>query len=355
MAREFGDLASPGDVKESAIQARRVRLHNYYKILNEVASGKEQPTRTYTAGAALTKMAGNIKNQQEDAEVEATTQVTTPAPTEMLPPPVEEEPPPLSDKSLLDKPTEEVQQELTGVIEPPDDGGFKWYPEALALAEQKNLDLTKAPAILSSIIQARSGGDENYIYGDASGLFAMGYNEKKYVERQLKQYGWLPEEVVWSNEDYDAWRNDEELTGEGITQGAENQLLFYAPIIYSFVVRGMEAGYTGRDLAEYVGQESELPGARQMADGHYAKSYDVVTSIAQQTVNEVYPDGVPDQVRVKAGIVSPEDIKRAGMRTATGEDYAEWEEEYDVTYREVTTTEGKAFEAGKPKEWYRPY
>ena len=316
MAREFGDLASPGDVKESAIQARRVRLHNYYKILNEVASGKEQPTRTYTAGAALTKMAGNIKNQQEDAEVEATTQVTTPAPTEMLPPPVEEEPPPLSDKSLLDKPTEEVQQELTGVIEPPDDGGFKWYPEALALAEQKNLDLTKAPAILSSIIQARSGGDENYIYGDASGLFAMGYNEKKYVERQLKQYGWLPEEVVWSNEDYDAWRNDEELTGEGITQGAENQLLFYAPIIYSFVV---------------------------------------VTSIAQQTVNEVYPDGVPDQVRVKAGIVSPEDIKRAGMRTATGEDYAEWEEEYDVTYREVTTTEGKAFEAGKPKEWYRPY
>ena len=61
MSKQFEDLSSPGDVKESAIQARRVRLHNYYKILNDVASGKEQPTRTYTAGAALTKMAGNIK------------------------------------------------------------------------------------------------------------------------------------------------------------------------------------------------------------------------------------------------------------------------------------------------------
>ena len=355
MSKQFEDLSSPGDVKESAIQARRVRLHNYYKILNDVASGKEQPTRTYTAGAALTKMAGNIKEQQEDAEVEATTQVATPRPTEMLPPPVEEEPPPLADKSLLDRPAAEIQQELSDVIEPSDTGGFKWYPEALALAEQKDLDLTKAPAILSSIIQARSGGDENYRYGDASGLFAMGYNEKKYVEQQLKQYGWLPEEITWSAEDYDAWRHDPELTAEGITQGAENQLLFYSPIIYSFVIRGMEAGYTGRDLAEYVGQESELPGARQMADGEYAKAYDTITSIAQQAINEVYPDGVPESVRVKAGIVSPEDIERAGMRTATGDDYAEWEEEYDVTYREVTTTEGKAFEAGKPKEWYDKY
>lgn len=332
------------DVIDHALKKQRITSAPGTDVLKEVGP-TERPIQVAGQGNLTELVIGHREQVEEERRDSVVTKVTEPdlAPIPR-PPEIEEEPPPLSDKSLLDKTQEEIQEEMQTVEEPVDDGAFAWYPKIHASVDKGQADEI-SPAVITAIVQARSGGNEEYIYGDAYGLFGMGASERAYVQQVLRETGELEPDEVMSAKEYNDWRAE-----------PENQINFYVPMIHGFVLRGVEAGIKGRDLAEMVGKQVELPGSRVLPDGSYAKGYDTVTAIAQQKVNEEFPDGVPEKVRVEAGILSQDALREAGLKAPTRQ-LGLFEGEYadDVTPRMVTTAEGKPFEAGRQREWWETY
>ena len=337
------DKTEPTEAQLTAIKKRALApspgLRGFFTLLNNVVS--DSPRRRVgvsgevTTPNSFTRMTRGMASQTEDNEVIPGTVITKP-PVPKLDEVVGEPQATGPGGSLLDKPLEQIQEELVGVEEPPDDGGFSWYNEAYVLGQQQNVDLTQAPAVLIAIVHARSKGNPDYVYGDAHGLFGMSMTEKKYVQQSMRHSGALEPDQMLSDEDYLAWRAI-----------PENQLLFYAPLIYGFVVRGMEAGVSGADLAEMVGKQVELPGSRVLPNGAYATAFKQMEGVAVNAVNEEYPDGIPDSVRVKAGIMEPSALEAAGMKLYREGTLAPTPELGDDTsIRMVSTAEGKSFEAG---------
>jgi|GEM_PF-3311105 len=340
--RRPDDLVS-SDVIDNALKKVRITSGPSSVTPAKRVGSVEQPIPVRTG--SLTEMAEGQREQvEEERRDSVVTQVKEPDLVAYPPLVEEEEPVPGSDVSLLDKTPQEIQEEVQTVEEPRNDGAFAWYPKFHASVDKGQADEI-SPAVITAIVQARSAGDEEYIYGDAYGLFGMGASERAYVQQVLRETGELEPDEVMSVKEYNDWRGE-----------PDNQINFYAPMIHGFVLRGVEAGIKGRDLAEMVGKQVELPGSRVLPDGAYAKGYDTVTATAQQRVNEEFPDGVPDKVRVEAGVLSQDALREAGLKVPTRQ-VGLFESEYpeDVTPRMVTTAEGEPFEAGRSREWYEKY
>ena len=183
-------------------------------------------------------------------------------------------PPEVADEEPADAPSDaprlderdprELAEDLSEVIDE-EAGALKFFQEATALIESAGFKGTRIDGplhVILAIIQARSGGDEERVHGDAVGIFSMTSAERRHVEYELRKRGAIEDSKTFGPDDFNEWRFN-----------ANNQLGYYVPLILHWYRRGRMQNLQRAELAEFVGRHIEVKGGFVARENVYTQSY----------------------------------------------------------------------------------
>ena len=215
--------------REQAVRKRRIQggFARWAEDLKPSTPVIGAPQPTAVEKPTVLTPATEQRMPQRAAREETATRVQAPEgmPEIARPPEVADEEPPdePSDVSpLAERDPRELAEELSEVVDE-EDGVLRFFQKVTTLVESAGYDGTRIDGplhVILSIIQARSGGDEERVHGDAVGIFGMTSDEKGSVEYELRKRGVIPTGETFTSDDFNEWRFN-----------ADNQLGYYVPQI----------------------------------------------------------------------------------------------------------------------------
>ena len=283
-------------ITEQALRKRRIQADfaEWAKRLkpHHPEIGLPQPPGVVQRVAAPTRTAEQVTPvTSERAPTKEVAQlrpeISLPEPQLMEEGPEEPEDAPRGAVPLSEVEPRQLAQDLAAVQEEPTKGALEYWAPVADLVTRERVAQEHMPAAIAvvlSIMQARSGGRPDHVLGDSVGLFGMSAREKQRVEYDLIRRKELDPDVGMSSEDFFEWRLD-----------PKNQLAYYTPLIVHYVQMGLQQGLPLADLAVFVGDRIQVPGATVQAD--YKQALSIVWSQAQEWVQETSRGQLPDALR----------------------------------------------------------